>query len=103
MSNPAVSSLLPTQMPNVSIPIGMVVQSLDGQEDKVLISREWFYLLTNIFNQTIGSQNKATTGAATATFTATNKPGSNSAPALWIPLTLNLSGTPTTYYIPLWT
>lgn len=42
----------------------------------------------------------ATTGAQTATFTATNKPGSGTtAPSAWLPV----SADGTTYYIPLWT
>lgn len=43
---------------------------------------------------------QATTGAQTATFVATNKPGSGTtSPAKWIPI--NLDGT--THYIPAWT
>lgn len=42
----------------------------------------------------------ATTGAQTATFTATNKPGSGTtAPTKWLPVILD----GTTYYIPCWT
>lgn len=42
----------------------------------------------------------ATTGAHTATFTATNKPGSGTtAPTAWLPVSLD----GTTYYIPCWT
>ena len=42
----------------------------------------------------------ATTGAQTATFTATNKPGTGTtAPTKWLPI--NLDGTK--YYIPCWT
>jgi hypothetical protein len=42
----------------------------------------------------------ATTGAQTATFTATNKPGSGTtAPSKWLPVILD----GTTYYIPAWT
>jgi hypothetical protein len=42
----------------------------------------------------------ATTGAQTATFTATNKPGSGTtAPTKWLPVVLD----GTTYYIPCWT
>lgn len=40
----------------------------------------------------------ATTGTATATFSATNKPGSNGSPAKWLPV--KFGGTQ--YYIPMW-
>ncbi|MDE2103829.1 MAG: hypothetical protein KGL39_41715 [Patescibacteria group bacterium] len=47
----------------------------------------------------IGLSACATTGAQTATFSATNKPGSGTtAPSKWIPFTLD----GTTYYVPAW-
>lgn len=44
------------------------------------------------------TNNSVTSGTATATFSGTNKPGSNSS-ASWLPVTI--AGT--TYYIPVWT
>jgi hypothetical protein len=44
------------------------------------------------------TNNSVTSGSATATFSGTNKPGSNSS-ASWLPVTI--AGT--TYYIPVWT
>lgn len=42
---------------------------------------------------------QGTTGAQTATFTATNKPGSGTtAPSKWLPIVMD----GTTYYIPAW-
>lgn len=50
-------------------------------------------------NAAIGINNSATTGAQTATFAATNKPGSGTtAPDKWIPITLDGS----THYVPAW-
>ena len=51
-------------------------------------------------NASIGINTSATTGTQTATFTATNKPGTaTTAPTKWLPI--NLDGTK--YYIPCWT
>ena len=64
-------------------------------------SSKWFnYMLQNWFGPRDFTNivDKATTGAHTASFTATNKPGTTNqtSPALWIPI--NYRGT--TYYIP---
>jgi len=50
-------------------------------------------------NPAITIDSSVGTGASTATFSATNKPGSNSSPTKWLPIKCD----GTTYYVPLWT
>jgi hypothetical protein len=49
-------------------------------------------------NAAIRIDSSATTGTGTATFTATNKPGGNTSPTQWLPISIG----GTVYYIPLW-
>lgn len=60
--------------------------------------KEWYRFIQALNNMTIAYGN-GLTGTATASFTATNKPGANNktSPDKWFPI---LADNGTTYYIP---
>ena len=91
------------QIPDFSTPLGEV----NKETGTVTITTAWYQHLLNQYNATIGSGlgtaeadllatsdlntlnslgGHSVTGAATATFTATNKPGSNAGVIGWIPI-----------------
>jgi hypothetical protein len=66
-------------------------------DDKGATSRPWYFFFQAVYQFIAGAN--VTTGTHTATFSATNKPGTaTTAPTAWLPIVIGN----TTYYIPLW-
>lgn len=97
---------LPKQIPDFATAVGTV----NKEAGTVTISTAWYQFLMKVYLDTIGGGlgtadsvflstsdlelinglgANAITGSSTATFTATNKPGSNSGVIGWIPIDVN--------------